>query len=115
MLKLQFHVVLLCLLLLLHGTASSLIPQIDCLYMTRQADNQVVIYRDVPNPKHPEKLGVEAGTDIASFKTHPVPTGVTIHGDFIYVASYGNMAAKRKVNPFEFLTFPSLSSTFSQN
>ena len=83
-----------CLLQLACGAAT---PPIECLYVARQADHQVVVYRDVPNPKHPPKLKLEAGTDVAAFSTHYLPTGITVVGDTIYVASYGNKQIRRKV------------------
>ena len=77
---------------------------VECLYLTRQADHQVVVYRDVPNPKHPPKLKLESGTDITAFSTHYLPTGIAINGDTIYVASYGNSNLRRKVS-FVFVCF----------
>jgi hypothetical protein len=79
-----------------YGETSTL--PVECLYLTRQADHQVVVYRDVPNPKHPAALKLESGTDITAFSTHFLPTGIAIDGDTIYVASYGNKNLKSKVS-----------------
>jgi len=86
-----------CLLQLVCGATPQASLPIECLYVTRQADHQVVVYRDLPNPKHPPKLKLESGTDVAAFSTHTLPTGVTVVGDIVYVASYGNKQLRRKV------------------